>query len=124
MRFYTPSQTAEETGFSLDTLRYYERIGLVYCIDRTAGGRRRYSETDLQWLRMLRCLRDTGMPIAEMVRFTELTRDGSDTVPQRLALLEEHDERIEREIAGLRERQAHIRRKISTYRALADERQP
>jgi DNA-binding transcriptional MerR regulator len=116
MRFYSPSQASEQTGFSLDTLRYYERIGLIHSIDRTVGGRRRYSETDLGWLYLLRCLRDTGMPIAEMVRFARLTRDGEATVPERLAVLEGHDERIEERIARLRQQQTQIRKKIEIYR--------
>ncbi|RKN08056.1 MerR family transcriptional regulator [Streptomyces radicis] len=117
MRFYSPSQAAEQTGFSLDTLRYYERIGLLHSIDRTAGGRRRYSDNDLGWLRLLRCLRDTGMPIAEMIRFARLTRDSEATVPERLAVLEGHDARIEERIARLREQQTQIRGKIDIYRS-------
>lgn len=101
----------------MDTLRYYERIGLLGGVERTPGGRRAYSESDVSWLGMLRCLRDTGMPIAEMLRFTELTRAGDVTVPDRLAVLEAHDERIEEQMALLRERQAQIRRKIDHYRA-------
>lgn len=72
--FYSPGQTAEKTGFSIDTLRYYERIGLLGEIDRTAAGRRRFSEDDIGWLGMLRCLRETGMPIADMLRFSELAQ--------------------------------------------------
>jgi DNA-binding transcriptional MerR regulator len=117
MRFYSPSQASEESGFSLDTLRYYERIGLLHSIDRTAGGRRKYSETDLRWLHLLRCLRETGMPVSEMVRFARLTRSGEETVPERLALLEAHDDRIEERIARLREQQTQIRKKIELYQS-------
>lgn len=119
MRTYSPSQAAEESGFSQDTLRYYERIGLLHSIGRTAGGRRQYTEADLLWLHLLRCLRETGMPIAEMVRFAHLTRDGDATVPQRLELLQDHDQRIEERLARLRDQQTHIRRKIAAYRAKA-----
>lgn len=115
---YTPGQVAEETGFSLDTLRYYERIGLLGRVRRNAAGQRRFTEEDLGWLGMLRCLRDTGMPIAEMLRFAELTRAGDHTIPDRVALLEEHDRNVERQIATLRERQAAIRHKIEYYRDL------
>ena len=117
MTFYSPGQVAERTGFSLDTLRYYERIGLLHGIERTAGGRRRFTDTDVRWLHMLRYLRDTGMPIAEIRRFVQLIRDGDSTVPQRVALLEEHDQRIEKQIAQLREHQQQIQNKINHYRA-------
>ena len=118
MDYYSPSEAAAKTGFSLDTLRYYERLGLMLQeIRRSSGGRRRFSETDVLWLRMLRCLRETGMPLAEMLRFTALVRAGEETVPERLGLLEEHDRRIEEQVAQLRERQQQIREKIGYYRS-------
>jgi DNA-binding transcriptional MerR regulator len=117
MDFYSPGEVAERTGFSLDTLRYYERIGLLHEIDRTTGGQRRFTEYDMLWLLMLRCLRETGMPIAQMLRFAELVRGGDETVAERLALLEAHDQKIEEQIAGLRTHQEQIRQKILIYRA-------
>ena len=115
MTTYTPAQVVERTGFSLDTLRYYERIGLLEPIGRNAAGQRRFSEADLGWLGMVRCLRDTGMPIAEMIRFAELTRSGEHTIPDRVELLAEHDRRVEAQIGNLRERQQAIQHKISWY---------
>ena len=117
MDFYSPGEVAERTGFSLDTLRYYERIGLLHEIDRTAGGQRRFTEYDVLWLLMLRCLRETGMPIAQMIRFAELARGSEETVAERLTLLEAHDRKIEEQIAGLRAHQKQIRQKIGIYRA-------
>jgi DNA-binding transcriptional MerR regulator len=117
MDFYSPGEVAERTGFSLDTLRYYERIGLLHEIDRTTGGQRRFTEYDVLWLLMLRCLRETGMPIAQMIRFAELARGSAETVAERLSLLEAHDQRIEEQIARLRAHQEQIRQKIDIYRA-------
>ncbi|OLF13780.1 MerR family transcriptional regulator [Actinophytocola xinjiangensis] len=113
---YRPGQVAEQTGFSLDTLRYYERIGLLDGIERDSGGRRVFDDNDLNWLRILRCLRDTGMPISRMVRYAELARGGDETIAERLALLEEHDRDINRKIELLLAEQDHIRAKISNYR--------
>ncbi len=98
----------EKTGFSLDTLRYYEKIGLLDGIDRTAGGQRVFTDDDLAWLEILRCLRDTGMPIARMQRYAELARGGDGTFVERAELLEEHHRDIERRIDALREEQARI----------------
>jgi DNA-binding transcriptional MerR regulator len=117
MDFYSPGEVAERTGFSLDTLRYYERIGLLHEIDRTPGGQRRFTEHDVLWLLMFRCLRESGMPIAQMLRFAELARGSDETVAERLALLEAHDQRIEEQIAALRVHQKQIRQKILIYRA-------
>ncbi|MCO5988923.1 MerR family transcriptional regulator [Actinoallomurus spadix] len=116
MTFYSPAQTAEKTGFSIDTLRYYEKIGLLDRIDRTAAGRRRFSADDLGFLGILRCLRDTGMPIAEMRRYAELSRGGDATLGERIALLEAHDERIDRQIETLLAQRKHLRGKIQYYR--------
>ncbi|MEU0555938.1 MerR family transcriptional regulator [Dactylosporangium sp. NPDC006015] len=113
---YSPRETVQKTGFSLDTLRYYERIGLLDGIDRTAGGQRMFTDDDLAWLEVLRCLRDTGMPIARMRRYAELARDGDSTFAERAELLEEHDRDIERKIADLRDEQTRIKEKIGWYR--------
>ncbi|TMQ90006.1 MerR family transcriptional regulator [Actinomadura soli] len=115
MSFYSPGETAEKSGFSIDTLRYYEKIGLLSGIARNASGRRVFSDDDLQWLEMLRCLRGTGMPIAEMLRYSELARGGDETVQERLELLQEHDRRVEEQIAELRTRQEQIQWKIRLY---------
>ncbi|MEV6844140.1 MerR family transcriptional regulator [Actinoplanes sp. NPDC051411] len=118
MATYTPGQVAEKTGFSLDTLRYYERIGLL-SVARTPGGQRQYRDDDIGWLEILRCLRDTGMPIQRMREYAELSRD-DDTVPDRIALLEEHDRAVETRIAELQAQRDHIRGKIDYYKTLSD----
>ncbi|NIJ14935.1 DNA-binding transcriptional MerR regulator [Saccharomonospora amisosensis] len=119
MSFYSPAEVAEKTGFSIDTLRYYEKIGLLRGIDRTPGGRRRFTDEDLGLLRLLRCLRDTEMPIAQMLRYVDLLHDGQAGVRQRLAILVEHDQRVEQQINRLLEHRRLIRRKIERYSAAA-----
>jgi len=113
----SPGQAAEQSGFSLDTLRYYERIGLLDDIGRAPSGHRRFREEDLEWLGVLRCLRDTGMPIAQMRRYAELARCGEPTMTERLTLLIEHDGQVRRRIAALRAEQAHLQEKIDWYRS-------
>jgi DNA-binding transcriptional MerR regulator len=119
---YSPGEVAEKTGFSIDTLRYYERIGLLSHIGRTAGGRRAFTDDDIEWLGTLRCLRDTGMPIARMQRYAELTRVAG-TEQERMDILQEHDEEVTRRMAELEEQRQYIRGKIAWYRdvAMADQ---
>ncbi len=117
---YSPGQVADKTGFSLDTLRYYERIGLLDGVARTPGGQRSFSDDDVAWLGILRCLRNTGMPIARMLRFADLARD-DDTVPERIDLLEEHDRAVGERIAELVAQREHIREKIRYYRSLGED---
>ena len=113
---YSPAQAVELTGFSLDTLRYYERIGLIDPVHRAAGGHRRYTEEDLEWLDFLRCLRGTGMPIAKMKQFADQARVGTDTYAERLAILEEHDRMVAEQMAVLEEQRGKVQFKISFYR--------
>ncbi|MCX5215221.1 MerR family transcriptional regulator [Kitasatospora sp. NBC_00240] len=113
----SPAEVVERSGFSIDTLRYYERIGLLDRIDRTVGGRRQFNESHLDWLGVLRCLRDTGMPIAEMQRYADSARGGDATLAERLELLTEHAARVERTIAELRRQQQHLAEKIAWYQA-------
>jgi DNA-binding transcriptional MerR regulator len=112
---FSPSQAAEQSGFSLDTLRYYERIGLLDGIDRAPSGHRRFGDKDMEWLGVLRCLRDTGMPIAQMRRYAELARGGQATLAERLNLLTEHDASVQDRIAMLQAQRAHLREKIDWY---------
>ncbi|KXK58713.1 MerR family transcriptional regulator [Micromonospora rosaria] len=112
---YGPSEAARRTGFSLDTLRYYERIGLLSGVGRTSGGRRVFTDDDLSWLFLFRCLRDTGMPIAQMRRYADLARAGEHTSHERHALLAEHARRTEEQIRLLQRQYDHLREKISFY---------
>ncbi len=117
MPTYSPGETADKTGFTLDTLRYYERIGLLGGIARTPGGRRVFDDDDVAWLGILRCLRDTGMPIAQMRRYAELSKDAA-TTAERRQLLEDHDADVSNRIDELIMQRAHIREKIRYYRSL------
>ena len=114
MPTYTPAQTVDRTGFSIETLRYYERIGLLRDVPRDTSGRRAFTDQHLSWLKILRCLRDTGMPIAQMQRYVGLAAENG-PVAARLELLEEHDAAVTRQIAELRRWQKHLREKIAGY---------
>jgi DNA-binding transcriptional MerR regulator len=114
---FSPSEAAEQSGFSLDTLRYYERIGLLDDIDRAPRGHRRFRDDDLEWLGVLRCLREAGMPIAQMRRYAELTRRGKATMAERLSLLTEHDRQVQERVALLQAQHNHLREKIDWYRS-------
>lgn len=112
---FTPAEAADRTGFSLDTLRYYEREGILAPIARTAGGQRAYTPSDLDWLGLVRCLRDTGMPIAQLKRYSELALDAS-TMEERLALLEAHAVEVQASIDALLAQQQRLREKVAWYR--------
>ncbi|KAF0848871.1 MerR family transcriptional regulator [Nocardia caishijiensis] len=83
---YSIGEVAERSGLSRDTLRWYERIGLMNYIGRDHTGNRRFSDRDLEWLELIARLRTTGMPVADMIRYAELVRAGEQTFPQRLEM--------------------------------------
>jgi DNA-binding transcriptional MerR regulator len=106
---------AARTGLSVDTLRYYERIGLLDPVARAANGHRRYAASDLDWIAFLMRLRATGMPIRGMRRFAELRRLGPATVAARRALLEAHGAEVRARLRDLESHLAAIDDKIREY---------
>jgi MerR family transcriptional regulator, aldehyde-responsive regulator len=117
----TPAEMSERTGVTLDTLRYYEREGLLDNVARAESGHRRYSEGDVLWVEVLRCLRETGMTIEELRYYCDLGAQGDHTEPERLKLLTDHRRKVEAQIAERRKALRLIDHKISFYRtAIAD----
>jgi len=99
------------------TLRYYERAGLVVTrVDRTASGRRRYHQLDLDWIVICTRLRATGMPIRTIRRYAELVAAGPGNEKDRLALLEEHRADVLAKLAEVQESLQLIDHKIDVYR--------
>lgn len=109
-------EVAARTGLSIDTLRWYEREGLLDQVPRDPAGRRRFGGPDLQRLVMLIRLRATGMPVAEMKRYAELQRGGPATDLDRALLLGAHRDRVIAHIADLQGNLELINRKINSYR--------
>ncbi|MER6353379.1 MerR family transcriptional regulator [Streptomyces sp. NPDC001634] len=120
----TIAQVAERTGLTHDTLRYYEKAGLIERVGRTTGNQRRYEAADLAWLEFLLRLRETGMSIADMQHFARLRARGDATVADRLAMLREHRAELADRIRALRRNAAALDDKIDYYERLLDERQP
>ncbi|MFE1547413.1 MerR family transcriptional regulator [Streptomyces sp. NPDC058718] len=112
---YTISEVAALTGLSAHTLRWYERIGLMPHVDRSHTGQRRFSERDLGWLGFVGKLRLTGMPVADMVRYAELVREGDDTRDERRELLETTRRDVLARITELQDTLAVLDIKISHY---------
>ena len=96
------SEVAIETGLTIDTLRYYEKIGLIPELTRSPGGRRIYSEADVTWISFLIQLKATGMPIVHMKKFAALRLLGDISVPERIDMLKRHRDEIEDSIDELR----------------------
>lgn len=110
-------EAAREAGVSIDTLRYYEREDLLRT-ERTASGHRRYSQGDLDWIGVLTCLRDTGMPIRRMREFATLVGEDDDaTIGARIELLEEHRTEVLRRIREFQDNLERVEGKLAWYRS-------
>lgn len=115
MEEFTIQQVAKITNLTVHTLRYYERIGLLPPVTRTANGYRQFSAVDIEWIHFLTRLRDTGMPIRKMRQFAELRYCGSETVSERRMLLQEHWEEVNKHILELQQNVKAIEDKINYY---------
>ena len=102
---YSIQEVSEKTGLSAHTLRYYEKEGLILGVERTQGGFRQYTDTDLERLGLICCLKNTGMSIREISRFVQLTREGEHTLEERVALLRDHRDQV---IAKMEEMQKYL----------------
>jgi DNA-binding transcriptional MerR regulator len=112
----TVAEAAAEAGVSAHTLRYYERAGLLARIERDGSGHRDFTDEDIEWVVMVTRLRATGMPIRAIREYAELVRAGEGNERERLALLEEHRERVLEQLATIERNLELVDYKIGLYR--------
>jgi len=111
----TIDEAAQRMGITKDTLRYYEREGLLPPIAKASNGHRRYTEDDLGWVKFLQLLRGTGMPIREMKSFVKLTLAGDHTIAERVEVLERYRVQLAERMEADRERMQFLNHKIDYY---------
>jgi len=97
----TIAEVSEKYNISTDTLRYYERIGLLPPVNRTAGGIRNYSESDTNWVQFIKCMRDAGIPIEALIDYVNMFQQGDSTRGARKDLLVEQRNLLQKHIEDL-----------------------
>lgn len=112
---YTISQAAKRTGLTEYTLRYYEKEGLIPFIDRTASGIREFKEDDFEWLSLITCLKQSGMPVKQIKEFIDLCLQGDDTLQARLDILKNHKKSVEAKMEELTRHMKKIDYKVWYY---------
>lgn len=90
----TIKEVSEKYGISGDTLRYYERVGVLPPIKRTSGGIRDFGEEDLSWVELVLCMRNAGLPIEAIIEYVKLFQLGDSTFAARLELLSEQRRKL------------------------------
>ena len=117
---YTIGQVSELTGLPVSTLRYYDRQGLFPNLKRQSGIRR-FDEGDMEALRVIECLKASGLEIADIKHYFELCSEGNTTYPERKALFEMRKAAVEQEIEALQQTLDMLRYKCWYYdTAMAD----
>lgn len=116
----TIKEVSEKYGISQDTLRYYERVGLIPPVTRTAGGVRNYQQEDLAWVELAKCMRGAGLTVEALIEYVKLARAGDETIPARLRLLQEQRAYLAEQKKQIERALERLDYKISRY-ALAVE---
>lgn len=90
----TIAEVSKKYELTQDTIRYYERIGLIPTIPRTQNGIRNFDEESCRWIEFIKCMRNAGMEIEILLEYVELFKKGKSTVKARKELLEEQKEKL------------------------------
>jgi DNA-binding transcriptional MerR regulator len=114
-KFYTIKQVSEKTALPPYVLRYYENEGLLPSISRSRNGVRRYCESDLEWIGLICCLKNTGMSIKQIKSFVELSVKGDRTLKQRVEMLLEHKKNVEVQIQEMQKHLQKVTFKIEKF---------
>ncbi|RDB61823.1 MerR family transcriptional regulator [Gordonibacter sp. 28C] len=118
------AEVSKQYGMSADTLRYYERIGLLPGVTRNASGVRDYSEQDCARVQFVKCMRGAGVSIEALIEYMQLFEQGEQTAAARKTLLEEQRELVEKRIADMQAGLDRLNDKIANYEGiLATERE-
>ena len=100
---YTVGEMAKRLGVAPSTLRYYDKEGLLPFVERTSGGIRVFKDSDYEWLNVIGCLKNTGMPRKYIKSFIEMAMQGDETIELRLALIVKQKMAVKEKIAELEE---------------------
>ena len=111
----TIKEVCEKYGITPDTLRYYERVGVIPTVARTKGGIRDYSEEDIRWVENAICMRSAGLPVEMLIEYVRLFREGDSTFLARRDLLAEAREEIAAQLAKYQATMDRLNYKISRY---------
>lgn len=115
------SEVAQELNISIDTLRYYEKEGIIPEVKRGENGYREFHKGDMKWLGFVNCLKSTGMPLNKIKQYQELLDLGNNTALQRRNIVLEHQRRLKDKIFELNTALERINHKVEFYDELIEE---
>jgi len=111
----TIAEVSKKFGLSPDTLRYYERIGLIPRVNRNESGIRDYTEEDCKWIEFIKCMRSAGIQVETLVEYVTLLQQGDETVELRKQILVEQREKLLSRIEEMERALERLNFKIEEY---------
>ena len=111
----TIAEVSKKYNLTADTLRYYERIGLLPPVPRTQGGFRDYDEESCRWIELMKCMRSAGVQIDALIEYVRLFRQGDATAAQRKALLEQQRDQLTVRMEEMQRSLDRLNDKIDMY---------
>ena len=111
----TIAEVSRKYEISADTLRYYERIGLIPPVPRTKSGLRDYDEESCGWVELMKCMRAAGVQIEALIEYVALFKQGDDTIDARKALLIEQREQLLARMEDMQKSLDRLNMKIERY---------
>lgn len=120
---YTVKEASEKLGISSHTIRFYDKMKLFPLVKRNAANVRLFSEADLEWIRIVECLRRTDMPIHEVQHYVNLCLKGNSTIDERLEILQKHAALLKQQIEQMQYNYQLLQFKVSYYLKIQKDRQ-
>ena len=112
---YTVGEMAKLLGVTASTLRYYDKEGLLPFVERSSGGIRMFRESDIEWLRVIECMKKAGMSIKDIRQYIELALKGDDTIELRLMMFRRQKEVLQQKMAEMQHTMAMLKYKCWYY---------
>ena len=113
---YTIGEVAKIMTLSISTLRYYDKEGLLPLVERTTSGIRKFNDSDIEWLNIIECLKNTGMQLKDIKTFFEWCKEGDSTIEQRYKMFLERKSETEKQIELLQKSLELINYKCNYYK--------
>lgn len=112
---YTVGEMAKLLGVTASTLRYYDKEGLLPFVERSSGGIRMFRKSDIEWLRVIECMKKAGMSIKDIRQYIELALKGDDTIELRLMMFRRQKEVLQQKMAEMQHTMAMVEYKCWYY---------
>ena len=109
------AEVSEKYGLSADTLRYYERVGLIPTVNRNDSGIRDYNELDLRRVDFIKCMRGAGLPVEVLIEYVALVQQGDKTIEARKEILKEQRDLVSARLAEMQKTLDLLDHKIEVY---------